>query len=651
VERNQKLAEGWIEEGVVGVECYAFDRPDFGRQPLYRAFSVGTNKHLYTTSKVEYDALPVGWTREGVIGYIETETKPLYRCKDAINHTLLTTGEAERDLVVHTLGFDTDGPCGQVYRLSNQVSGLVPLYRAYNGLADHLFTTDIAERNAMLAQGGYDEGIAGYVFSQSGTGRRPVYRAWHSTIQTHLYTTTQAEYNALTSPWIKEGIRFYVAFETTPTNLVAVSTGSGKITLYWDRIPEAIGYNIYWGTTAGGENYSVPVNGGTPVNTPSYTGSDMCRYTNTGLTNGVRYFYTVKAVYSWGESAPSNEDCEYPDPSGIPWTSTTATTVTNAIRAAYSNSGVTIPSPLRAMGPDGQIYDESNNWGSNTVQPPEATAVPGTNMARLSDGTKVAAFTEPRSGTVQTQSLASQMDGGPFRRVRSKTGFVGSVGQVYVPAANAWRRVLPRERAYIYLGSVRLDGTGELDAGVYLDLVEGQNGNPDQIRGWRLFINNKMDSQAARFRMSLGSTWFAPGQDLWMRYLAFPPGLPAVRGKYPCLLRVQNLSGTQIRALSAFTIYQCDDPLLMKRVHSIAQVGVGPSGWIASGAYILGGLWRFGALIDPLGQELPWDASRTNTRPSDKMEFPDTPDYVVEFDTVTPDSHESVQIRTTAPPP
>jgi len=80
---------------------------------------------------------------------------------------------------------------------------------------------------------------------------------------------------------------------------VTLSAGNGKVTLNWS--PPAnnggaaiSGYNVYRGTTSGGE-----VLIGTSV-----IGST---YTDSGLTNGQKYYYKVSAVNSFGEGLPSAE--------------------------------------------------------------------------------------------------------------------------------------------------------------------------------------------------------------------------------------------------------------------------------------------------------------------------------------------------------
>ena len=86
-----------------------------------------------------------------------------------------------------------------------------------------------------------------------------------------------------------------------PTGLIATS-GNTQTSLSWaaptDNGGSTItGYNIYRGTVSGGE-------GTTPVGTVS--GSTLT-YADTGLTNGITYYYKVTAVNSVGESSPSNE--------------------------------------------------------------------------------------------------------------------------------------------------------------------------------------------------------------------------------------------------------------------------------------------------------------------------------------------------------
>jgi len=86
---------------------------------------------------------------------------------------------------------------------------------------------------------------------------------------------------------------------SAPQNLQATA-GDSQVTLTW-QAPASDGgstitqYNIYRGPSSGSESFIGSVSGSTLT------------YTNTGLMNGVTYFYQVAAVNSIGESPRSNE--------------------------------------------------------------------------------------------------------------------------------------------------------------------------------------------------------------------------------------------------------------------------------------------------------------------------------------------------------
>jgi fibronectin type 3 domain-containing protein len=80
-----------------------------------------------------------------------------------------------------------------------------------------------------------------------------------------------------------------------PTGLTA-TPGNAQVALSWSASSGATSYNVYRGTTSGGES-------GTAI----ATGITGTSYTNTGLTNGTHYYYTVNAVNAGGTSGASNE--------------------------------------------------------------------------------------------------------------------------------------------------------------------------------------------------------------------------------------------------------------------------------------------------------------------------------------------------------
>lgn len=105
-----------------------------------------------------------------------------------------------------------------------------------------------------------------------------------------------------------------------PTGLTATA-GVGQVALDWTGSSGATSYDVYRGTSSGGES-------GTPVST-GLTGTS---YADTGVTGGTKYYYKVSAVDSVGTSGQSNEASATP---------TGATTITNET-LTVSGSKVTI---------------------------------------------------------------------------------------------------------------------------------------------------------------------------------------------------------------------------------------------------------------------------------------------------------------------
>ncbi len=85
------------------------------------------------------------------------------------------------------------------------------------------------------------------------------------------------------------------AVPNVPGGLKATA-GGGQVALSWTMAPGAVTYNVYRGTSAGGE-----------AATPIATGVTATSFADTGLSPGARYYYKVKAVNSNGLSAFSSE--------------------------------------------------------------------------------------------------------------------------------------------------------------------------------------------------------------------------------------------------------------------------------------------------------------------------------------------------------
>ncbi|MGD0320646.1 MAG: fibronectin type III domain-containing protein [Acidimicrobiales bacterium] len=119
---------------------------------------------------------------------------------------------------------------------------------------------------------------------------------------TTYYFTVKAVNAAGSSAASNEASATPATVPGAPTGLGA-TRGNTTVALSW-KVPlsnggSAItGYNVYEGTTSGGES-TTPVNGGTLITGTSYTVK--------GLTNGTTYYFTVKAVNAAGSSAASNQ--------------------------------------------------------------------------------------------------------------------------------------------------------------------------------------------------------------------------------------------------------------------------------------------------------------------------------------------------------
>lgn len=86
-----------------------------------------------------------------------------------------------------------------------------------------------------------------------------------------------------------------VKVPNAPVNLIATSTVTGKVSLNWSPPMSALSFNIYRGTTSGGETIMVS----------GVTGASS--YTDLTAASGTTYYYYVTAVNEVGEGAKSNE--------------------------------------------------------------------------------------------------------------------------------------------------------------------------------------------------------------------------------------------------------------------------------------------------------------------------------------------------------
>jgi fibronectin type 3 domain-containing protein len=89
---------------------------------------------------------------------------------------------------------------------------------------------------------------------------------------------------------------------TMPTGLKVSSVSSGSITLSWDSVPTANGYNVYRSNVLNGAEAKIT---STPISSTSYTNS---------VPAGASYYYKVTGVNSLGESPKSAGAFAYAEP-------------------------------------------------------------------------------------------------------------------------------------------------------------------------------------------------------------------------------------------------------------------------------------------------------------------------------------------------
>jgi autotransporter-associated beta strand protein len=116
-----------------------------------------------------------------------------------------------------------------------------------------------------------------------------------------------------------------------PTYLT-LTPGNGQIGLSWTASPSATGYIIERGTSSGGE---VAITGGTTASTS---------YTDSTVTNGLTYYYTVTATNSYGAGGTSTEASALVAQNYTQWVAAALPGVTNtniiAMTAIPGNDGI-----------------------------------------------------------------------------------------------------------------------------------------------------------------------------------------------------------------------------------------------------------------------------------------------------------------------
>ena len=172
----------------------------------------------------------------------------------------------------------------------------------------------------------------------------------------------------------------------SPTSLSATS-GNEEVSLSWtaptsDGGSTITGYDIYEGTSSGGES-------STPVNSALISGTS---YTVAGLTNGTTYYFTVEAINSVGNSAPSNEASAAPfvgtvfspSPAPPPPQAGTTTDITASSSSPTGTANAALPNNTSVVAAGEGAFTLSQFSSPPVAAPPAATPATGYFDVRVS---------------------------------------------------------------------------------------------------------------------------------------------------------------------------------------------------------------------------------------------------------------------------
>jgi fibronectin type 3 domain-containing protein len=149
---------------------------------------------------------------------------------------------------------------------------------------------------------------------------------------------------------------------------LSATAGNASVALSWTASSGATSYNVYRGTTAGGESTTAIATGITAVS-----------YTDSTVANGTKYYYKVAAVNGGGTSGLSNEASATPEPPAPP--------APIGLSATAGNSSVTLGWSASSGATSYNVYRGTTTGGESTtaiatgitaVSYTDSTAVNGT---------------------------------------------------------------------------------------------------------------------------------------------------------------------------------------------------------------------------------------------------------------------------------
>ena len=234
-----------------------------------------------------------------------------------------------------------------------------------------------------------------------------------------------------------------------PANVSAVP-GNLQVTLSWTAVSGAVTYNVYRGTTAGGQS-------GTPV----ATGLTAPTFVNTGLVNGTTYYYKVSGVNTGGIGTRSAEVSATPQ---APVTPPVVTPLSDQALWRLLRQATWGPTQadfdrLKAIGVDAWIDEQFAATPS---------VYPDTLLTQNMEWTEEHFFQLALTGNDQLRQRVAW--------ALSQIWVVSGVELVRADAMVPWMRLL-QSHAFGSFYDLMRDGTMHPAMGEYLDMVNNKKSN------------------------------------------------------------------------------------------------------------------------------------------------------------------------------
>ncbi|MGO9096715.1 MAG: LamG-like jellyroll fold domain-containing protein [Bryobacteraceae bacterium] len=259
-----------------------------------------------------------------------------------------------------------------------------------------------------------------------GDGTNSGWQAVGATSASHAWTTAstyqvtaqaRCAIDTTVTSAVSTGLAVTMGPPSPPTGLAA-TPGNTQVTLSWSASTGATSYNVYRSTTSGGEG---PTAYATGITSPTYT--------NTGLTNGTKYYYTVAAVNAGGTSAQSTEV-----------SATTMPAPPTGLTATAGNAQVVLSWTASSGATSYNVYRATTSGGEGTTALVTGIAATTYTNTGLTSGTKyyytVAAVNAGGTSAQSSEVSATPQAAPTLTSIAPNTGVRGSAVPVTLTGAN-----------------------------------------------------------------------------------------------------------------------------------------------------------------------------------------------------------------------